>query len=196
MMLLECPQRIRRIVLVSSGGLGREIAMSLRLASIPRIVERFGQPFMGAGTRLALKGAGGIFSKKDIARLSAINSQSGSARAFARTVQDVIGWRGQRRSFLERPGELVLPPLAVFWGDRDAIIPISHAKSLVESMDEVRLTVFEGCGHYLHHQQPDAFVKALRGFLDDPSVLAARARRPARAPQVPGPILKHARHLG
>jgi pimeloyl-ACP methyl ester carboxylesterase len=39
MMLRRCPERIRRVVLVSSGGLGREVTMALRLASIPRVVE-------------------------------------------------------------------------------------------------------------------------------------------------------------
>ena len=53
MMLLQCPERIRRMVLVSSGGLGREIAWSLRLASIPFVVEHLGQPFMRLGTRFA-----------------------------------------------------------------------------------------------------------------------------------------------
>jgi pimeloyl-ACP methyl ester carboxylesterase len=90
-------------------------------------------------------------------------------------VRDIIDWRGQRRSFLERPPDLALPPIAVFWGDRDAVIPISHAKTLAQSMDGVRLTVFDGCGHYPHHQQPEAFVRAVGGFLGDPSVRAARA---------------------
>jgi pimeloyl-ACP methyl ester carboxylesterase len=180
MMLPEFRHRIRRVILVSSGGLGREITILLRLASIPHIVEHFGQPFMGTGTKLAIMAGGGAFSRKDVARLSAINAQSGSARAFARTVRDLVGWRGQRRSFLQRPPELVLPPIAVFWGDRDSIIPISHARALAKSMDGVRLTVFEGCGHYLHQQQPDAFVRSVGRFLDDPTVVGATSIAVAR----------------
>src|ERR1035438_4849589 len=48
-MLLECPERIRRLALIASGGLGREVGWLLRLASLPRVGERFGQPFMGTG---------------------------------------------------------------------------------------------------------------------------------------------------
>jgi pimeloyl-ACP methyl ester carboxylesterase len=179
-MLLRCPERIRRLVLVSSGGLGREIAMPLRLASLPLVVERLGQPFMGPCTRLvlrAMKVTGDALSSEDIARLSAMNAQSGSARAFARTVHDIIDWRGQRRSFFQRAGELpALPPIAVFWGDRDAVIPFSHAEALEKSVDGVRITRFEACGHYPHHQRPDAFAAALRDFLDAPHVRAARLR--------------------
>jgi pimeloyl-ACP methyl ester carboxylesterase len=176
-MLLECPERIRRLVLVSAGGLGREIAIPLRLASIPGVVERFGQPFMGPGTRLALKATGDVLSKADVARLSAMNAQSGSARAFARTVHDIIDWRGQRHTFFMRANELAqLPSIAVFWGDRDAVIPASHAQALADCLLGVRVRLFNGCGHYPHHEQADAFVSALRDFLDDPTVPQARLR--------------------
>jgi pimeloyl-ACP methyl ester carboxylesterase len=177
MLLLEPGTRIRRMVLVSSGGLGREIAAVLRLASIPLIVESWGQPFMGPGTRLALKGAGQSISPAHIAELSAMNAQQGSARAFARTVRDIIDWRGQRRGFLQHAHEIAeLPSIAVFWGDRDTIIPVAHAQSLADSVEGIQFKLFEGCGHYLHHEQCESFADALRDFLDAPSVPTARLR--------------------
>jgi pimeloyl-ACP methyl ester carboxylesterase len=192
-MLLECPERIRRLVLISSGGLGREIAFVLRLASIPGVVERFGQPFMGPATRIALKATGHMLSTEEVSILSAMNARSGSARAFARTVHGIVDWRGQRHTFFKRASEVArLPSLAVFWGDRDPIIPASHAQALADSVEGVRVRLFEGCGHYPHHQQPVAFESALRDFLDDPAVPRARLRELHRATpprsQVP-PIL-------
>jgi pimeloyl-ACP methyl ester carboxylesterase len=185
MMLLRCPTRIRRLVLASSGGLGREIAWSLRLASIPFLVEHLGQPFMRLGTRFALKATGDVVSREDSARLAAMNAQRGSARAFARTVRDIIDWRGQRRCFFQRADELsTLPPIAVFWGDRDTVIPYSHAEALAQSVDGVRVTRFQACGHYPHHENPDAFVAALRDFLDSPEARAAHLRGRAREGQV------------
>lgn len=178
-MLLECPERIRRLALVSSGGLGREIAVPLRLASIPGVVERFGQPFMGPGTRLALKATCDVLSREEIAQLSAMNARSGSARAFARTVRDIIDWRGQRHTFFKRANELArLPSIAVFWGGRDTIIPASHAHALADCLDGIRVQLFDDCGHYPHHEQREAFVKALRDFIDDPTVPRACLRDP------------------
>jgi pimeloyl-ACP methyl ester carboxylesterase len=179
MMLLECPEHIRRLVLVSSGGLGREITLSLRLASLPLVVERLGQPFMGPFTRLGLKAAGGVFSRDDAAHLSAMNAQSGSARAFARTVRDVIDWRGQRRTFFQRTDDLpTLPPIAVFWGARDAVIPFAHAEALARSVDRVRVVRFEGCGHFPHHQEPHRLANEIRDFLDSPQLRARLHGRP------------------
>jgi pimeloyl-ACP methyl ester carboxylesterase len=98
-----------------------------------------------------------------------MNAQKGSARAFARTVRGVVDWRGQRRTFFQCADELTtLPPIAVFWGDRDAVIPFSHAEALAKAVEGVSITRFEGCGHYPHRERPDLFVRALRDFLDSP----------------------------
>jgi pimeloyl-ACP methyl ester carboxylesterase len=182
-MLLECPARFRRLVLVASGGLGREIASVLRLASIPGLVEHCGQPFMKAITRASLRWSGEELPEQEIERLCAMNAQTGSARAFARTVRDIIDWRGQRRSFFERANELTrLPSFAVFWGDRDGNIPATHALALAEALVGVRVVLFAGCGHYPHHEQPHRFADATRSFLDDPSVPLARVRSPGPDP--------------
>ena len=180
MLLLECPERIRRVVLVASGGLGRDVGFWLKLATFPKVVERFGQPFMGFGTRRALGGAHERSSAQDVRALSRMNAERGTARAFSRTVRDVIDWRGQRRLFSQRASEVsVFPPIAVFWGDHDTMIPIAHGKALVAATEGIRLEVFPGCGHYLHQQQPETFVEALREFLDDPNASRARLRAPA-----------------
>jgi pimeloyl-ACP methyl ester carboxylesterase len=174
-MLLECPSKVRRLVLVASGGLGREVSLALRLASIPGVIEFFGQSFMSFGTKMALVGAG--FSKEDVTELCAINGTGGSARAFGRTVRDVIDWRGQRRTFFQRAEELgALPPMAICWGDRDKIIPVAHATAFAEFVEGVVLKQFPGCGHYLHREQPEEFVRTVRTFLDDPAAPAARLR--------------------
>jgi pimeloyl-ACP methyl ester carboxylesterase len=185
-MLCECPERIRRLALVSSGGLGREITLALRLAAIPWVVERFGQPFMGPCTRLVVRLFGDVLSKEAVAKLSAMNAQRGSARAFARTVRDIIGWRGQRRSFFEHAHTVPnLPSMAVFWGDRDTVIPHTHAQALADFVDGVRVVLFEGCGHYPHHEQPERLVAELRGFLDDPAVSEPRLRAGGSVTELP-----------
>jgi hypothetical protein len=120
---------------------------------------------------------GHVVSRAEIAELSVMNSQSGSARAFARTVRDIIDWRGQRQTFFARANELAqLPAIAVFWGDGDAIIPASHAQALANCLVGCRVTLFKGCGHYPHHELPVAFVSALRDFLDDPTAPKACLR--------------------
>lgn len=145
MLLLECPERIRRLVLVAAGGLGKDVAWWLRLASLPRVVEYLGQPFMAIGTRLALRAAREGVTPKDVAELSRFNSQAGSARAFARSVRDVIDWSGQRKNFLHRVNEVrKLPAILVLWGDRDALIPIEQGRAFAAQFGRGRLRELRG----------------------------------------------------
>jgi pimeloyl-ACP methyl ester carboxylesterase len=169
MMLLEHRARIRKLALVAAGGLGRDVCVPLRLASIPLVVERFGQPFMARGTRLALSSAGGAYDGDEIARLSSMNATAGTARAFARSVRDVIDWRGQHRHVLDGAGGLApLPPVALFWGERDPVLPIAHATATASLLGDAPLTRFPGCGHFPHRQKPAEFVRTLEAFLSVP----------------------------
>jgi pimeloyl-ACP methyl ester carboxylesterase len=180
MLLLEpnCRPRIRRIVLAAAGGLGRDVAVALRLASIPTVVEFFGQPFMAIGTRLVLAHWRRVLPPGHIAELGSMNAQRGTARAFARTVHDVIDWRGQRRSFLARAHEIAqLPPIAVLWGACDSVIPIAHGRAFARAIEGVRLHEVTGCGHYLHHDDPKAFLRAVHETLDATSWPTVRLRR-------------------
>lgn len=173
MLLLECPQRLRRLVLVAAGGLGKGVGWWLRLASLPGVVEHLGQPFMALGTRLALRGAHDGLTRQDILTLSQYNSRAGSARAFARSVRDVINWRGQLINFAHRAAEIEkLPPMLVVWGDRDRLIPIREGRAFATSLEGARFQAFPGCSHYLHNEQPDEFVRVVRAFLDDPTAPA------------------------
>jgi pimeloyl-ACP methyl ester carboxylesterase len=180
MLLLEQRLRVRRLALVAAGGLGRDVSLPLRLASVPLVVERFGQPFMARGTCLALSAAGSGYEDAEIARLSAMNATAGTARAFARSVRDVIDWRGQHRHLLDGGNELgALPPIALFWGECDRIIPIAHATDTASLLGGVSLTRFARCGHFPHRQDPAGFVQALEAFLNAPVVAAARLQTAA-----------------
>jgi pimeloyl-ACP methyl ester carboxylesterase len=149
MMLLEHRARVRSLALVAAGGLGREVSLALRLASLPYVVEHFGQPFMARGTRFALNSAGGAYEANEIARLSSMNALPGTARAFARSVQDVIDWRGQHRNLRDRGRELAaFPPVGLFWGERDNVIPIAHALGTTSLLGDAHVTRFPGCGHF------------------------------------------------
>jgi pimeloyl-ACP methyl ester carboxylesterase len=168
-LLIEHGHRVRSLGLVAAGGLGREVTTALRLASIPHVLEHIGQPFMAPGTFVAVRAAGGTYSMREIARLSWMNGRRGTARAFARTVRDVIDWRGQRRGYFEHVHQIPrVPPVGLFWGEDDSIIPIAHAIDAAPRMGTAAtsITGFPGVGHYPHREDPERFASALRAFLD------------------------------
>ena len=170
-LLLYRGERIRRLALVASGGLGRAVAPELRLAALPFVVERLGQACMGPVMELLLALNGRSLTAEDRARLLGFSTSPGSARAFARTVRDVINWRGQTRHFLDRARDArALPAIAVFWGDHDRIIPIAHAEAFCSSLSGCTLHRFSGAGHFLHWERPKELASALLDYLQQPHV--------------------------
>jgi len=167
-LLLYRASSIHKLALVAPGGLGRDVGMALRLASLPG-VESLGQPLMGTTTFLMteLHGTGLPATEREYLRY--VNGLPGSARAFARTVHDVINCRGQKRHFLDRARELAaLPALRLFWGERDHVIPITHGERLSAMLRNTRLVRFAGQGHFLHWSCPHALAVALLEYFMAP----------------------------
>ena len=176
-LLLKCRSRIRRLALLSSGGLGREVYAWLRLASTPVLIEAFGQRWMGPIAGFAMARATTTDVRAEIALLVSYLQKPGSARAFSRTVRDVIRWRGQTRNLFDRVTEVSeLPPVRLFWGARDVILPISQATATAALLENCELIRFENSGHFVHWEEPEALATALRLFLEAPDAPSIQIR--------------------
>jgi pimeloyl-ACP methyl ester carboxylesterase len=187
MLLLTHAGRMDRLALVGSGGLGHEVSFALRLWSALRSAERLAQPLVARGTRVALASLLPGSDPEDVDFMSWMNAMPGTGRALSRTVRAAIDWKGQKLQLFDRTAELprLLPRMALFWGSRDPIIPVEHAKALVLRAENVTLTEFEGCGHWPQLEQPEAFAVALGAFLGDPAWARARLRDATPIPAVP-----------
>lgn len=180
-MLLDFSERIRRVGLVAAGGLGREVGLPLRLSTLPLVVERLGQPLMAPGTALALRLIRGAQDVADIVHRAKMSAIPGSARALARTMRDVVSLTGQIRNFFDKAYEIPdLPPIGLFWGDADPVIPHRHAVTTARLLGGAPLWTFEGCGHFPQVERPVDLAKALSDFLDGPE-----SRRPSLPPKAP-----------
>ena len=173
-LLLSHRERVRRLVLVSPGGLGRGVSAELRLASLG-LLEHVGQPFFGVGTRVGLAMAGGHFAPDETHEIAWMASRRGTARAASRTIADVIDLRGQSRHFLDRAREVEdLPPMLLAWGDRDRVLPFADAARAAVHLPGVPLIRYEGVGHFPHREAAPRFVRDALGFLDAGDVAAPR----------------------
>jgi pimeloyl-ACP methyl ester carboxylesterase len=186
MLLLHCRPRIRRIVLEAAGGLGKEVAWVLRLASLQAVVERLGQPFMAFGAWLALGGSRTGVPPEDLEALRSFQRRPGTARAFARTVSHLVGWQGQRHSFFHHAADIEeLPPIAVLWGDRDAVLPVEQGRAFARAVDGVSFVEVAGSGHSVHRDDAASFLRIVRDSLDAPTWPAVRLRSTIAAAPAP-----------
>jgi pimeloyl-ACP methyl ester carboxylesterase len=177
-MLLAQRERIRRLALVDAGGLGREVGIALRLAAFPVLGRWFTPAVLRMAVPVALSvspAAFGHMEPEEVRIFLRMSRIPGTSRAFQRSLEAVIDVSGQHQQTMTRAREIEsLPPLALFWGERDPIIPVKHGRALVEASSGVTLTVYPGCGHHPHLDAPAAFARDLRAFLSDPDRPAAR----------------------
>jgi pimeloyl-ACP methyl ester carboxylesterase len=70
-------------------------------------------------------------------------------------------------------------PTLIIWGDRDDIIPVSHAHAAHDAIPGSQLVIIHGVGHFPQVEAPQQFVTALVDFVDstEPARLGAEDRR-------------------
>jgi pimeloyl-ACP methyl ester carboxylesterase len=173
-MAYQFPERVERLVLVSSGGLGRQVTPVLRAVALPAaeyvLPLLASQPLVNAGSKV-----GGWIQRvglrvgADIGAMAAgfASLQDIEARrAFVHTARSVIEIGGQRVSATDKLYLAEAVPTLILWGDRDSIIPARHGIRAHEQMPGSRLKVFGGAGHFPHHDDPAGFSAALTDFID------------------------------
>ena len=167
------PELCDRLVLVSSGGLGREVSWLLRLLTLPgaehlmplifpRLVANRG------GDVGRLLGHVGVRAPNLAEMWRAYASLAGAEnrKAFVRTIRGVIEPGGQTVSALDRLYLASHLPTLIVWGDRDPIIPVRHAHTAHEAIPGSRLAILEGVGHFPHVEAPEQFLSVLTEFLE------------------------------
>jgi pimeloyl-ACP methyl ester carboxylesterase len=93
-------------------------------------------------------------------------AEAENRQAFARIIRSVLDPGGQTVSAMDRLYLATPMPTLIIWGDRDAIIPVSHAYAGHDSMPGSRLVIIEGVGHFPQIEAPEQFVAALVDFID------------------------------
>jgi pimeloyl-ACP methyl ester carboxylesterase len=171
----EYPVFTERLVVSSSGGLGREVHPLLRAATLPGselvlplIASR---RVLSAGIfvgrlleRLGLKAAPDL---AEMARGYASLGDGDARQAFIQTMRGVLDPMGQRVSATDRLYLAGMVPTLIVWGRRDPLIPCEHAEAAHELMPDSDLEIFEKSGHFPHIDQPLRFARTLIDFIEE-----------------------------
>src|SRR3954454_8744393 len=170
----QFPERTERLVLIDSGGLGKEVSIALRAASLPgsEIVLPliFAPPLLRPGGAIAgflgKLGLQGGPDAEEVARSIAGFGDLRTRTAFVHTIRAVIDPLGQRVSARDRLYLADGMPTLIVWGAEDRISPIEHGRAAAELINGSRLEIFPGAGHFPHRDDPVRFVELLREFLE------------------------------
>jgi pimeloyl-ACP methyl ester carboxylesterase len=169
----QFPQRVERLVLVSSGGLGRNVSPLLRGATLPGAAAllwavahpRVLSALWDAGERMRGRGSGkGVYLQAIVRALKPLE-QPGARKAFLHTLRSVIDARGQRVSAVDRLYLLRDFPTLVVWGERDHTIPVSHGRDASATIPGCRFETLPRAAHFPHLEDPEGLAAVVSDFL-------------------------------
>ncbi len=166
------PERVDRVVLVSAGGLGREVHPLLRAAALrvapavlrvatgPRLRRVYAHPGLHRALRLT---PDNVANLRRAAR--ALGTPEGQAAFFA-SVRGVIAPSGQRTASEEMRAFAEKVPMLLVWSEDDPVIPLAHARAHAERAKPYsRLVIFPSRGHEPHRRNAERFATEVADFI-------------------------------
>jgi pimeloyl-ACP methyl ester carboxylesterase len=152
------PDRVERLVLVDSAGLGPEIdAEVLNLVRAVPTIE---------GIRAELThffAHPGLVQQALVEQLYQQRMQPGAHEALLATTEAAFGDNRQR---IDLRDTLVSLPkeVLVVWGNADSVIPVAHAQK-ARLVPKSKVEIFEECGHCPYIERADVFNQLVMAFL-------------------------------
>jgi len=166
------PELVDRLVLVGSGGLGREVSWLLRSLALPGVEYvmpiAFPRPLVTGLNEIGrFLGRRNLRSAKLAELWRGYHSLAGASnrQAFVRTMRGVIDVGGQTVNASDRLYLATRVPTLIVWGEHDGIIPLEHGIAAHAAISSSRLEVIEGVGHFPHVEAPARFNEILLDFL-------------------------------
>jgi pimeloyl-ACP methyl ester carboxylesterase len=151
-------ERVERLVLVDSAGLGPEIDRTVLdlMRSAPSLENLHAELTH-------------FFANPDLIQQALVDQlyqqrlQPGARDALVSTANASFD-EGRQRIDLRSTLTGLNIPLLVVWGGVDAVIPVAHAQEFTSAAHS-RLEVFAGCGHCPHIERADVFNQLVKSFL-------------------------------
>lgn len=169
---LMAPERIEKLVLVGSFGLGREVAISARLATLPMAVRSL-QPTPAVMRPMLRQN---VFDVDTIPQewidlrypIFALPGRKEPLIQMARTNLNLLGVRESVYQPIVQNLPNITTPALVIWGKQDRIIPIAHAHVAAKNLPNAKQPfLIDQCGHYPHLEHSAQFNQAVLDFVQD-----------------------------
>jgi pimeloyl-ACP methyl ester carboxylesterase len=169
----QFPNKVERLALISSGGLGQEVSPMLRGAALPGaagiVWAASHRSVLGLldGLSFVLRKAGlrkAVYLKA-ITRALRPLQVAGARRAFLESLRSVIDRHGQKVSAIDRLYLLGPVETLIVWGERDRTIPIEHGQAAHELIPHSRFETLPRAAHFPNLEDPAGLAEVLQRWL-------------------------------
>lgn len=154
---LKFPQKVVKLVLVSSMCLGKEIALWVRLFSFPALCRTIGKSVIAVLEAVKWVADWLLAPVEFILPLSPTSILLGS---------NVSTLKQQALVLAHRLSEVIAPTL-IIWGARDPVLPVAQAYAAAGLIPDCRVKVFDDCGHSVYRERIAEFSEVLTNFLSE-----------------------------
>ena len=181
LLALDHPEKVERLVLVASAGLGRRISWFLRVISLPLLGELLYKTRLRnvVDFRKLTFHQPPSFLDEVLPEMRRVRALPGVRRAGLQSIRSSVNIWGQRqhRNILTRLKQLPVPLMTV-WGQEDRLVPASHAELVRHELPHSVVRIIPQCGHWPHMEKAEEFndllIRFLTGALDGGSRPAIR----------------------
>jgi pimeloyl-ACP methyl ester carboxylesterase len=170
---LLAPERVERLALVDSAGLGNEIPgglLSYFRVQMP-LLDELSWTALAASRTLARRNLGAalvsqkeVFNEEVLDKYLRLARRAGAGTAFRQLQRSEYQWNGMRTNYLDRLSEIKVPTLLVH-GMEDKIVPVAWAERAHGLIKDSTLELIPECGHLPPVEKPDLFNRLIRRFL-------------------------------
>jgi pimeloyl-ACP methyl ester carboxylesterase len=169
---LRSPQRVEKLVLVDSYGLGSEVPwgrLGYLLVRAPLLNELTYALLRRSRTLIRWSLYGLVYNRQKVTEemveeTSRLLDDPRAGRAWRSFQKNEVGWGGLRTDFSDQLSGLVMPTLLVH-GAHDRAVPVAWARRSQERIPDCELRVFSECGHLPPREQPEEFTGIVERFL-------------------------------
>ena len=170
MTAVSAPGRVRSLTLAAAGGMGKDIALFLRLATLPgmgTLTRLFGRRSQG---REVLRTC--FFDPSRIPDTLYQESERygfDSYPEFVRALRSSVtirGVRGDVHSHWVKRAASYLGPVLVVWGREDAVLGVHHLAGAKDVFPQAEVRIIERCGHLPMIERTDEFLAVVLPFLE------------------------------
>lgn len=164
------PERVDKLILVSSGGLGREFSLALRLMTLPRLGELIIKPSLKK-TLTGLKAGvydSTLIQDKWVQFRYEMSKLPGASQAFLKTLRDSANLLGGYPHVIDpivKNLDRITSPALVIWGKDDPVVPFKLSAVAMTGIGRSRLLALEKCGHMPLFEHTEMVLDGISGFL-------------------------------
>ena len=169
------PERIRKLVLVDSAGLGREICLNMRLLSLPVIGNILARLRLKPTEQSVQKSLKKLFHDPNkIPNALALDILAQRAdwgfkkwrEWYIEFLRAGVNFWGQKIIVLDQLRTLSEKiPILVVWGEHDRILSCRQMILAKANLPKVKIQVMENCGHWPQMEKPKEFSQVAADFL-------------------------------